>query len=217
MLAINGLNVVNSYVGRDFMTAIEQRSMRGFVSKALLYVGRVRGLDGRSRCCYRFSEERLGLLWREWLTRAAARPLPRRAARYYRLRERGEIDNPDQRIADDVRAFTTTTLSFVLMLLNGTLHDHGVLGRALVDQPAALRGGGRLRGGRARCSRSCSGGRWSGSTTPSPTGGELPRRPGARARERRVDGAAAARGPRCARACCGAWTSWSRTCGASSP
>ena len=25
LLAINGLNVVNSYVGRDFMTAIEQR------------------------------------------------------------------------------------------------------------------------------------------------------------------------------------------------
>ena len=31
LLAINGLNVVNSYVGRDFMTAIEQRSMSGFL------------------------------------------------------------------------------------------------------------------------------------------------------------------------------------------
>ena len=32
----------------------------------------------------------------------------------------GEIDNPDQRIAEDVRAFTTTTLSFMLLFLNGT-------------------------------------------------------------------------------------------------
>jgi putative ATP-binding cassette transporter len=32
LLAINGLNVVNSYVGRDFMTAIEQRSMPGFLT-----------------------------------------------------------------------------------------------------------------------------------------------------------------------------------------
>src|SRR4029434_2136653 len=39
LLAINGLNVVNSYVGRDFMTAIEERSMPRFVAKALLYVG----------------------------------------------------------------------------------------------------------------------------------------------------------------------------------
>ena len=44
---------------------------------------------------------------------------------YYRLsdhlKSNGEIDNPDQRIAEDVRAFTATTLSFVLLILNGTL------------------------------------------------------------------------------------------------
>jgi putative ATP-binding cassette transporter len=39
MLGINGLNVVNSYVGRDFMTAIERRSTPEFLAKALLYVG----------------------------------------------------------------------------------------------------------------------------------------------------------------------------------
>ena len=31
VLGINGLNVLNSYVGRDFMTAIEQRNMSEFV------------------------------------------------------------------------------------------------------------------------------------------------------------------------------------------
>ena len=45
MLAINGLNVVNSYVGRDFMTAIENRAMAEFASQALLYIGGVRALD----------------------------------------------------------------------------------------------------------------------------------------------------------------------------
>src|SRR5262249_8026135 len=39
LLAINGLNVVNSYVGRNFMTAIEQRSMSRFASMALIYIG----------------------------------------------------------------------------------------------------------------------------------------------------------------------------------
>ena len=37
-LAVNGLNVVNSYVGRDFMTAIEHRDRAGFVREAVLFV-----------------------------------------------------------------------------------------------------------------------------------------------------------------------------------
>jgi putative ATP-binding cassette transporter len=38
-LTINGLNVVNSYVGRDFMTAISDRDQSGFARQAVLYVG----------------------------------------------------------------------------------------------------------------------------------------------------------------------------------
>jgi ABC-type uncharacterized transport system fused permease/ATPase subunit len=38
-LAVNGLNVVNSYVGRDFMTAISQRDHQGFVRQAIHYIG----------------------------------------------------------------------------------------------------------------------------------------------------------------------------------
>ena len=40
---------------------------------------------------------------------------------YLRLKESAEIDNPDQRIAEDTRAFTTTTLSFTLIFLNAAL------------------------------------------------------------------------------------------------
>jgi len=118
LLAINGLNVVNSYVGRDFMTAIEQRSMSGFLTQALLYVG-VFAASTVAAVIYRFTEERLGLLWRHWFTRKSI-DLYLQGAAYYRLREQAEIPNPDQRIADDVRTFTTTTLSLLLVFLNGT-------------------------------------------------------------------------------------------------
>jgi putative ATP-binding cassette transporter len=118
LLAINGLNVLNSYVGRDFMTAIERQSMDGFVSKGLLYVG-VFAASTLVAVIYRFTEERLGLLWRHWLTRqVVGRYL--QGATYYRLRERAELANPDQRIADDVRTFTSMTLSLSLILLNTT-------------------------------------------------------------------------------------------------
>ncbi|MGE3500113.1 MAG: ABC transporter ATP-binding protein/permease [Candidatus Binatia bacterium] len=118
LIAINGLNVVNSYVGRDFMTAIEQRSMSDFVTMAVRYIG-VFAVSTVAAVIYRFTEERLGLLWRNWMTRAlVGRYL--QGATYYRLRERAEIPNPDQRIADDVRTFATTTLSLLLVWLNGT-------------------------------------------------------------------------------------------------
>ncbi len=118
VLAINGLNVLNSYVGRDFMTALEQRSMPEFVRRAALYVG-VFALSTIAAVIYRFTEERLGLLWRTWLTgRLLDAYVSNRA--YHRLRDREDVGNPDQRIADDTRTFVTMTLSFVLLLLNGT-------------------------------------------------------------------------------------------------
>ena len=38
MLAINGMNVLNSFVGRDFFSSIETRDHAGFVHYAWLYV-----------------------------------------------------------------------------------------------------------------------------------------------------------------------------------
>ena len=119
MLAINGLNVVNSYVGRDFMTSIEQHDKARFWLEALLYVG-VFALLTLSSVMSRFCEESLGLLWRKWMTwRLFELYADHRV--YLRLEQGRRAENPDQRIAEDVRNFTTTTISFVLMLSNGIL------------------------------------------------------------------------------------------------
>jgi putative ATP-binding cassette transporter len=118
-LTINGLNVVNSYVGRDFMTAIAQRDGTGFIRMAALYIG-VFAASTAVAVMYRFTEERLGLFWRVWLTRRIIR-LYMENRSYLWLKESASVGNPDQRIADDVRAFTATTLSFTLMFMNGTL------------------------------------------------------------------------------------------------
>ncbi len=118
-LSVNALNVVNSYVGRDFMTAIAHRDMGKFRVEAILYIG-VFAATTVVAVFYRFAEERLGLVSRSWLTRRITeRYLNDRT--YLRLKESAEIDNPDQRIAEDARAFTTTTLSFVLIFLNSIL------------------------------------------------------------------------------------------------
>ena len=118
LLAINGLNVVNSYVGRYFMTAVERRDGEGFAHMAFLYVG-VFAASTIAAVTYRFTEERLGLLWRDWLTRRLV-GVYLDGKRYYHMQAGEQLANPDQRIADDVRSFTTTTLSLFLVFLNGT-------------------------------------------------------------------------------------------------
>jgi putative ATP-binding cassette transporter len=117
LLAINGLNVVNSYVGRDFMTALEKRAVPTFIRQALLFLG-VFVLSTVAAVFLRFTEETLALAWREWLSRSAVRRYLTPPV-YHRLNNQ-LIANPDERIADDVRAFTATSLSFALMVLNGS-------------------------------------------------------------------------------------------------
>ncbi|QND40306.1 ABC transporter ATP-binding protein/permease [Rhizobium leguminosarum bv. viciae] len=118
-LTLSGLNVANSYVGRNFMTAIANRQTPEFMRQAIFYIG-VFAAFTIVAVVSRFIEERLALLWREFLTRrAVSLYLADRA--YYHLDVSGQLTHPDQRIAEDMRVFTVTTLSFILMILNSSL------------------------------------------------------------------------------------------------
>ena len=108
MLCINGMNVTNSYVGRYFMTAIENRDSAGFVRYAWFYVA-VFACSTLVGVLFRFTEERLGLLWREWLTRRITGVYIERHL-FQHLVGEDMVSNPDQRMTEDVRALTTTTL-----------------------------------------------------------------------------------------------------------
>ncbi len=121
LFGISGLNVVNSYVGRDFMTAIADRQMADFIWLAFLYIG-VFAASTVVSVFNRFTEESLGLLWRRWFTgKIVSNYLSERTYFYLDASDNKEIANPDQRIADDIRTFTQTTLSFVTMILNGSI------------------------------------------------------------------------------------------------
>jgi putative ATP-binding cassette transporter len=128
LLALNALNVANSYVGRYFMTALAEREAGRFATYTLLYVAVFAG-SSLVAVLQQFAEARLSLLWREWLTRHLVHYYLTDEA-YSRISDRGCIDNPDQRISEDVRTFTTTSVGFVLTLLNAiftTLAFAGVL------------------------------------------------------------------------------------------
>lgn len=116
LIGANGLNVANSYVNRKLMSAIAELKFGEFVRQAQFTLAVFAG-STMVAVLARFAEERLGLLWREFLTERCLADYMANGA-YYRLAISDELANPDQRIAEDVRAFTATTLSFALMAMN---------------------------------------------------------------------------------------------------
>jgi vitamin B12/bleomycin/antimicrobial peptide transport system ATP-binding/permease protein len=88
------------------------RSMRVF-GGALLIAVPIYGF-------YYYVRDRLGLAWRRWLTHDFLhRYLKNRA--FYDLTANASIDNPDQRIAEDVNAFTQKSLTFLLEIVSASL------------------------------------------------------------------------------------------------
>ncbi|MCM5571401.1 ABC transporter ATP-binding protein/permease [Burkholderiaceae bacterium FT117] len=69
---------------------------------------------------YYWVRDSLGNHWRRWLTnRFLDRYLGDRA--YYELNARGGIDNPDQRISEDIRSFTQESLYFLAIALGALI------------------------------------------------------------------------------------------------
>jgi len=119
MIAINLMNVVGSYVGRYFMSAIEIRDHAGFYRFAAWYLV-VFAVSTLFAVMFRFAEEHLGLIWREWLTRRITDIYIERQLYLPRCGQ-AVLSNPDQRMTDDVKQLTTTTLSFLLMVINASI------------------------------------------------------------------------------------------------
>ncbi|HAC64393.1 MAG TPA: ABC transporter ATP-binding protein [Cyanothece sp. UBA12306] len=122
LFAVNGMNVTLSYAFRLIDTALNQRDQAIFWQNITIY-GLVLVIAVPVIIIYRYSRQKLGLLWREWLTKNFLdRYFKQRV--YYQLDSNSvnpEVDNPDQRITQDVKAFTTVTLDFLLDILDSIL------------------------------------------------------------------------------------------------
>jgi vitamin B12/bleomycin/antimicrobial peptide transport system ATP-binding/permease protein len=136
LLTLNALNVANSYVGRSFITAISQRNRERYFVFAAFYLV-VFAASTVTGVFAQFVQDRLALSWRDWLTRhLLARYLSGHT--FGRISAKREIDNPDQRISEDVRTFTSTLLSFVVMTVNGALTTVAFAGVLWSITPALL-------------------------------------------------------------------------------
>lgn len=119
-LSVTGINVAFSYIGNYFTNALVKKNQE----LAYLYVFTYFGgflLGIPIVAMYSYVQNYLGLRWREWLTGDFLANYFRNR-NYYEIEAQGLIDNPDQRIMEDIRSFTRTSLSFLLILL-GSLMD----------------------------------------------------------------------------------------------
>ncbi|MGF1492494.1 MAG: ABC transporter ATP-binding protein/permease [Microcoleaceae cyanobacterium] len=127
-IAVSGLNVVISYVIKFFTTALAERNASEFWRFILVYA--VTLLIGTPIVAsYWYTQDKLANHWRRWLTgQFLGRYFSHRA--YYQLKLNQQVDNPDQRIAEDVKSFTTMSLEFLLIIMSSvidTLMFGGVL------------------------------------------------------------------------------------------
>lgn len=101
----------------EFTSALAARDAPRFWRSILVFFGLlVVGVP--INAYYYFVRDRLALNWRQWLTnRFLGRYFKDRG--YYRLLSMAEVDNPDQRISEDIASFAQQSLTFVLVFANG--------------------------------------------------------------------------------------------------
>lgn len=150
MLAVisSGISVYFSYLVRDFYSALTEkrihdfwRVMIQFVVSMVVFVP----ID----VMYQFVRVKLQISWRKWLTervmslyfrnkvyyaleRKSVGAIAREEVKYYEYNdaeggeedancEIKEVDNPDQRMAEDIKSFTEFSLSFFLLMIDTSL------------------------------------------------------------------------------------------------
>lgn len=119
---VNGINVSISYVFRFVNNALNAQDPNTFWQYLFIYAGIIVAAVPIITL-YRYTRLKLALRWRKWLTEHfLERYFANRS--YYELDSNSantEIDNPDQRVTQDVKSFTTVTLSFLLDVLDSIL------------------------------------------------------------------------------------------------
>lgn len=120
LLAYTGLSVVLNNKRGVLISALSAKDESRFWETVVIFIG-VLVIYAPLLAGYRYLRDRLSLQWRRWLTnRFVDNYFSDRA--YYNLSTSDvAIDNPDQRIAEDVRSFTQESLSLLLVLVESVL------------------------------------------------------------------------------------------------
>ena len=134
----SGIRVYFSYLARDFWNALSDKDPQKFYTNIVTFGGAMVILTPVS-VAYRYVRQMLAIDWRDWMTgRVLGLFMSRRG--YYALercyddttttstgtncvngKDSTVVDNPDQRISEDIRSFTEFSLSLFLTTLTAII------------------------------------------------------------------------------------------------
>lgn len=118
-LGTTGISVGFNFLGRDFYNALSNKDQEQFTTQLLYYLAAFAG--GIPVFVLRdYVRETLSLRWRSWMTTFYMKRYLKNQT-FYKIQSQSIIDNPDQRIVDDLSSFTGTALSFSLILFNAAV------------------------------------------------------------------------------------------------
>ncbi|GKY90543.1 hypothetical protein MPSEU_000028000 [Mayamaea pseudoterrestris] len=119
----SGVSVAFSYLSKDFWNALSAKDAEEFWFVLQKFLGALL-LAAPTMALFRYQRDQLAVHWREWMT-ARTFDLYVQNRVYYKLNNcyNGdvEIDNPDQRLTQDVNSFTKYSLQLCITLLTSMI------------------------------------------------------------------------------------------------
>ncbi len=120
LLGYTGLSVLLNTQRGELISSLSAQSESRFWKTVWVFLG-ILVVYAPLLASYTFLRDRLGLAWRRWLTGSFIDRYFQGRAFYNINQFKPDIDNPDQRIAEDVRSFTQESLTLVLVAVESVL------------------------------------------------------------------------------------------------
>ncbi len=132
-----GLQVVFLIYGGELTSALAAQDSDRFFQAVIIFAG-ILVVSVPFASVSGYVRAKLGLYWRTWLTRDYLDKYLG-AQTFYRLRQQGAIDNPDQRIEEDVRTLTQESLKLFEIVVESGFQLIGFAGLLWsISQPLML-------------------------------------------------------------------------------
>lgn len=126
LFLVGAINVYVSSVAGHFMTALQGKDVPSYYMYLGIYAGAL--VAGTPIIVfYQYLRTKLALFWRQWLTQyMVSRYFSNKA--YYQLSYDSDIDNPDERMSQDVETFCNSAVGLSIAVLDSTIMVVSMIG-----------------------------------------------------------------------------------------
>ncbi len=118
------LSVSLTNIQGDIISALTELNQDRFTKTIYLFLG-ILIIYVPLSASFGYIQDKLGIYWRRWLTHNFLNRYFSNRAFYELGNFNSDIDNPDQRVSEDIKSFTEDSLRFLLVIINSTFQIIG--------------------------------------------------------------------------------------------